>query len=158
MPNRLRALREQRHLTQQALGELLDPPLPAVYIHRYESGKVKNIPIDILRQLSQALDVSTDELLGHAHGGASDSAQVGWKAQNKTGSTPPPASVDAALMAQCGKYIMSAARSKKIALYNDQWLALSVTLYNHVLAYRTKDPALVPNEALAALILERAPR
>lgn len=158
MSNRLRALREGRNLTQQGLGDLLNPPLPAVYIHRYESGKVKNIPTDILLKLSHALGVSTDTILGHAPLGAEDSATVAWRPQagaGKQASPTAPALIDAALMKQCSNKMMAAARHKKLTLYNDEWLALTIALYNHVMQYRTRDASVAPNEAVAALILER---
>jgi transcriptional regulator with XRE-family HTH domain len=154
MANRLKILREQRQLTQQALGELLAPPVPAVYIHRYESGKVKNIPISTLLKLSAVFGVSTDELLGHdASPGAGEHRARGWKSQAATLPGSPYGAADAGLMQQCSAAMLAAAQARNLALPPERLLALTVALHNHVIAYRTQNPALQPDEAMAALLL-----
>lgn len=57
---RLSALRKERGLTQQALGELTGVHM--MQIHRYESGGSQP-SIDVLKKLARALRVSSDELL-----------------------------------------------------------------------------------------------
>lgn len=59
--DRLRAVREQRHLSQQDLADRIG--VHVKQIGRYESGA--NDPTgDVLKGIAQALEVSTDYLLG----------------------------------------------------------------------------------------------
>ncbi len=59
----LRRIRGDRHLTQEALAELAD--VSRVMIARYETGRVMPT-VEILIRLADALDVSTDYLLGRS--------------------------------------------------------------------------------------------
>jgi len=57
---RLAALRKERGLTQQGLGEVAGVHM--MQIHRYESG-TSQPSVDVLKKLARALRVSSDELL-----------------------------------------------------------------------------------------------
>ncbi len=59
--NRIRDLREDHDLTQQELADMLGCS-QATY-SRYETGDV-NVPIDILKRLSQFYQVSIDYIVG----------------------------------------------------------------------------------------------
>ena len=60
LADRLTALRKERGLTQQALGDLAEVHM--MQIHRYESGSSQP-SIEVLKKLARALRVATDELL-----------------------------------------------------------------------------------------------
>lgn len=58
---RIRMRREQLHISQQELANMLETSQPQIY--KYESGR--NIPSgEVIVKLSRILDVSTDWLLG----------------------------------------------------------------------------------------------
>lgn len=59
--NRIRDLREDHDLTQQELADMLGCS-QATY-SRYETGDV-NVPVDILKRLSQFYKVSIDYIVG----------------------------------------------------------------------------------------------
>jgi transcriptional regulator with XRE-family HTH domain len=58
--DRLSALRKERGLTQQALGDLAGVHM--MQVHRYEAG-ASQPSIEVLKKLARALRVTTDELL-----------------------------------------------------------------------------------------------
>lgn len=58
---KLREARLKKGLTQEALGLLSG--LGRVYINHVEKGRYKNITIQTIQKLADALDVSTDELI-----------------------------------------------------------------------------------------------
>ena len=60
LAERLSALRRERGLTQQALGDLAEVHM--MQIHRYENG-ASQPSVEVLKKLARALRVSTDELL-----------------------------------------------------------------------------------------------
>jgi transcriptional regulator with XRE-family HTH domain len=59
---RLRWHRERRHMTQQQLGEVLDPPTTRASIANIEAGK-QRVLAHTLVQLADALGASVSELL-----------------------------------------------------------------------------------------------
>ncbi|MFA5991865.1 MAG: helix-turn-helix domain-containing protein [Candidatus Doudnabacteria bacterium] len=58
---KIREIRQKKGLTQEALGLLSG--LGRVYINHVEKGRYKNITIQTIQKLADALDVSTDELI-----------------------------------------------------------------------------------------------
>lgn len=58
----IREWREHRGLTQQALGDGLDPPASAGTISSYESGK-REVSMDRLRQIADALKTTPGSIL-----------------------------------------------------------------------------------------------
>ena len=64
---RLRDLREDRELTQQAIGDLLGTTQQQYY--KYEKG-IQEIPVHHLITLAEFYGVTTDYLLGRDHGPA----------------------------------------------------------------------------------------
>ena len=60
---KLREIRKQKGLSQEQLAELSH--VHRVSISMFENGK-KNPNVDSLKRLANALDVSTDELLGES--------------------------------------------------------------------------------------------
>lgn len=63
MKNRLKELREAAGLNQRELGDLCEPPIPNIYISRYETGKV-NMPTAVVMTIAKALKVSPSQILG----------------------------------------------------------------------------------------------
>lgn len=63
VPERLRALRKERQLTQEQLGELIN--VTKVSISGYENGN-RTPDTDTLRRLADVFGVSTDYLLGRS--------------------------------------------------------------------------------------------
>ena len=61
---RLRRMREARLLSQGALGKLIEKE--GQYISKLERGKLTGITVDTLERLADALDCTTDELLGRS--------------------------------------------------------------------------------------------
>ena len=59
-PERLTALRKQRGLTQESLGEAIG--ITKTQIYRYESG-TSQPTLDVIKRLAVALSVTTDELI-----------------------------------------------------------------------------------------------
>ena len=59
---RLRSLREARGLSQGALGKLIEKE--GQYVSKLERGKLTGITVETLERLADALDCTTDELLG----------------------------------------------------------------------------------------------
>ncbi|MEN9866179.1 MAG: hypothetical protein RL748_1769 [Pseudomonadota bacterium] len=59
-PERLTALRKQRGLTQESLGDLIG--ITKTQIYRYESGNSQPT-LDVIKKLAVALSVTTDELI-----------------------------------------------------------------------------------------------
>jgi transcriptional regulator with XRE-family HTH domain len=55
--NALKELRKTRGLSQKQLGDMCMPPIPDVYISRYENGKV-GMKEDVVQSLAVALDVA----------------------------------------------------------------------------------------------------
>ena len=60
--DRLRDIRQQRGLSQAALGQRVG--LDAQYIHKLEHGRLRGMTTTTLERLVQALQVSADYLLG----------------------------------------------------------------------------------------------
>ena len=58
----LRQLRDMKRLSQDELGQLADVP-PSV-IADVESGRQATVPLDIAKQLAEALAVTLDSLVG----------------------------------------------------------------------------------------------
>lgn len=58
----IREWREHRGLTQQALGDALEPPASAGTISSYESGK-REVSMDRLRQIADALKTTPGSIL-----------------------------------------------------------------------------------------------
>lgn len=65
MPYRLRALRQERGLSQERLGGLCKPPISFRTIQKIEAGG--NPKMSTLMALARALDVSPSELLEAAN-------------------------------------------------------------------------------------------
>ncbi|AST97926.1 helix-turn-helix domain-containing protein [Shouchella clausii] len=63
VPERLKALRKERQLTQEQLGELIN--VTKVSISGYENGN-RTPDTDTLRRLADVFGVSTDYLLGRS--------------------------------------------------------------------------------------------
>ncbi len=61
-PERMRMRRLKLRLSQKRLGEMIGQD--QAYISRLESGKIKEITVQTLELLSDALAVSADYLLG----------------------------------------------------------------------------------------------
>lgn len=61
---RVRELREDRDLTQRQVAAILNMPQPQYY--RYEQG-YRDIPTDILIQLADLYNTSTDYILGRTN-------------------------------------------------------------------------------------------
>ena len=59
-PERLAALRQERHMSQQALADAVG--VHVTQMRRYEAG-ASNPTLDVLRNLAKALRVSADTLL-----------------------------------------------------------------------------------------------
>ena len=67
--NRLRELREDRSLSQQALADLVNTSQQNIY--KYENG-ITEPDIQMLKALADAFHVSVDYLVGHDSGGNED--------------------------------------------------------------------------------------
>ncbi len=59
-PNRLSTLRKQRGLTQEGLSELIG--ITKTQVYRYENGSSQPT-LDVIKKLSIALSVTTDQLI-----------------------------------------------------------------------------------------------
>jgi transcriptional regulator with XRE-family HTH domain len=59
-PERLTALRKQRGLTQESLGELID--ITKTQIYRYENGSSQPT-LAVIKKLALALSITSDELI-----------------------------------------------------------------------------------------------
>lgn len=58
----IRQWRELRGLTQQALGDKLEPPASAGTISAYESGK-REVSMERLRQIAEALETTPGSII-----------------------------------------------------------------------------------------------
>lgn len=72
-PDRLKKLREEKNLTQEQLGKLINST--DVTISRYEKG-LREPDLDTLEQLANIFDVSVDYLLGLTNMKRPSSSQV----------------------------------------------------------------------------------
>ena len=62
---RLVRLRENKHITQRALAEMVG--VSPQYLYKVEYGQRRDIGIELLTRLCNALDLSADTLLGLDH-------------------------------------------------------------------------------------------
>jgi len=62
LSNNLKKLRKEKGLTLEVLAEMLGTSKQT--IHRYESGKIQNVPPEKVEQLAAALGVTPSELMG----------------------------------------------------------------------------------------------
>lgn len=75
MESNIKYLREQRHMTQQQLGDMVG--ISQQIISRIELDRSK-IQIDVLIKLADFFNVSTDYILDYENEGDADAAQVGF--------------------------------------------------------------------------------
>ena len=75
MESNIKYLREQRHMTQQQLGDMVG--ISQQIISRIELDRSK-IQIDVLIKLADFFNVSTDYFLDYENEGDADAAQVGF--------------------------------------------------------------------------------
>ncbi len=75
MESNIKRLREQRHMTQQQLGDTLG--LSQQIVSRMEHDRSK-IQVDVLIKLADYFNVTTDYVLGYENEGRMDSPVVGF--------------------------------------------------------------------------------
>lgn len=59
----IKELREQMGLTQEELGQCLDPPVNRAAVNKWETGKVENIKRCHIKQLAKKFGVTPCELM-----------------------------------------------------------------------------------------------
>lgn len=74
MYNRIKELREERHLTQKELAEILEMQL--TQYRRYESGE-RPVPFDFVVKLADFYGVSLDYIAGRTDEHTTESENIG---------------------------------------------------------------------------------
>lgn len=59
----IRQLRTEHHMTQEELGQKLDPPVNRAAVQKWESGHVTNIRISYIEQMADIFGVSPSSLM-----------------------------------------------------------------------------------------------
>ncbi|MBR2408959.1 MAG: helix-turn-helix domain-containing protein [Lachnospiraceae bacterium] len=59
---RIRARRKELHISADELGKMLGKDRSTIF--RYEKGDIENLPLDILKPIADALDVTPSYLMG----------------------------------------------------------------------------------------------
>lgn len=133
LPNKIRHYREIRGMSQEKLGNLVGKKKDT--ISKWERGDRK-LKVEEARKLANILGCSLNELAGYIEDHLYEA--------------------DDNLMKECAEAILSAANSqfKKISLA--EAMTYTVMLYNHVINYKKQGTDVVPNEAMAALLLKSA--
>lgn len=135
-PNNLRHYRELRGLSQESLGKKLGRQKDT--ISKWERGERK-LKLEEAERLSHILGISIADLAGEID-------------NNKIYEADEP------LMQRAASAIEAAAISQKQSLSLAEAMTYTVMLYNHVMAYRKNNEEVLPNEAMAALILKSVAR
>lgn len=76
MQDIIRANRRKLDLTQEELGQRLNPPVHKGAVNKWESGQVSNIRRDHIEQMSKLFGISPAELLGFKKPEVEDAVEI----------------------------------------------------------------------------------
>lgn len=136
MMNRIRELREERHMTLEQLSERMSCSLPQ--LQKMETGE-RRLNDKWIRILTNIFGCTPGELYN-------EPSHIGFYKVNDE------------LMKEASIAIASSAATNKTKLSIPEAVAFTVELYNHAMEYRAKGKAAEINESMAALILRQRSR
>lgn len=133
-PNNIRYYRELRGMSQEALGKAIGGRTKDT-ISKWERGERK-LKMEEAKKLSSVLGVTLGQIGGEIE-------ETSYQA-------------DEDLMQLAAESIQKAALAQKRRLSLAEAMTYTVMLYNHIIPFRKQNKNIIPDEAIASLIIKNA--